>query len=333
METDSNSSILFSKNTEVKLSEISEKDSKWSYFKKPADIMTEIYQKYPEYKKYAVRVGKCANILEFNVTEEENLNFKLSRANFCRVRNCPVCQWRRSLKWKARFYSAIPAIQSQYPTAKFIFLTLTVKNCDIGNLGEELRKMHQGFRNLIRREAFNNAVIGYVRATEVTKPVDSNTKAHPHYHILLMVKSNYFSKNYITQDQWQSMWKECCDLSYDPIVDVRKVKPKKKMNGGDVESDLLAGAVAETLKYAVKPSDLTANADWLIEYTKQTHRKRFIDTGGVLKNVLKENEEETNESMIHIDDNIEKDETDEQVKMKFWWSKPEGDYFNRKPKK
>jgi hypothetical protein len=28
----------------------------------------------------------------------------LSASRFCRVRTCPVCQWRRSLMWKAKAY-------------------------------------------------------------------------------------------------------------------------------------------------------------------------------------------------------------------------------------
>ena len=57
----------------------------------------------------------------------------------------------------------------------------------------------------------------------------------------------------------------------------------------------------ETLKYSVKPSDLALERDkgaWLHEMTKQVHKMRFIATGGVLKGILKPEDEITTEEMI-----------------------------------
>ena len=60
-------------------------------------------------------------------------------------------------------------------------------------------------------------------------------------------------------------------------------------------------AICETLKYSVKPSDLALERDkgaWLHEMTKQVHKMRFIATGGVLKGILKPEDEITTEEMI-----------------------------------
>ena len=54
----------------------------------------------------------------------------------------------------------------------------------------------------------------------------------------------------------------------------------------------------ETLKYSVKPSDLTLSRDWLVEMTAQVHKLRFIASGGVLKDVLRENEESDEDLML-----------------------------------
>jgi hypothetical protein len=60
---------------------------------------------------------------------------------------------------------------------------------------------------------------------------------------------------------------------------------KKNPDVGLVEN--LQAAVSETLKYAVKPSDMVVDPAWFLELTKQSHKRRFVATGGILKNILK----------------------------------------------
>ncbi|MBM2994428.1 protein rep, partial [Escherichia coli] len=43
------------------------------------------------------------------------------------------------------------------------------------------------------------------------------------------------------------------------------------------------GAVAETLKYSTKPADMVADPEWFLELTRQTHKRRFVATGGALR--------------------------------------------------
>ncbi|WP_192957016.1 protein rep, partial [Acinetobacter baumannii] len=72
-------------------------------------------------------------------------------------------------------------------------------------------------------------------------------------------------------------------------------------------------AICETLKYSVKPSDLALEGDlggWLHEMTRQVHKMRFIATGGVLKGVLKPEDEITNEEMITSSEEPEETGTD-----------------------
>ena len=73
-------------------------------------------------KRKAERMESCANWLAF-VRKEETL--RLHSARFCRVRLCPVCQWRRSLKTFAQMSQVLSTATSQ--GYQFIFLTLTVK--------------------------------------------------------------------------------------------------------------------------------------------------------------------------------------------------------------
>ncbi|MBE3060871.1 protein rep, partial [Klebsiella pneumoniae] len=65
-----------------------------------------------------------------------------------------------------------------------MFLTLTVRNCAIEELGETLSRMDTAFQRLKDRKEFR-PVQGGIRTTEVTRGSDGS--AHPHFHTLMMV--------------------------------------------------------------------------------------------------------------------------------------------------
>ncbi|MFZ5063913.1 protein rep, partial [Escherichia coli] len=78
--------------------------------------------------------------------------------------HCPVCQWRRSLMWQARFYQSLPSIQQEQPKARWLFLTLTVRNCKVSELGDTLTAMNSAWNRLRLRKEFK-PVLGWVRTT------------------------------------------------------------------------------------------------------------------------------------------------------------------------
>ncbi len=78
------------------------------------------------------KIFDCAENLGFSVWPSGEV--RLSSAWFCRPRGCPVCQWRRSLLWKARADQALPAIYEKFPDCKFALLTITIKNCEVDAL-------------------------------------------------------------------------------------------------------------------------------------------------------------------------------------------------------
>ncbi len=58
-------------------------------------------------------------------------------------------------------------------------------------------------------------------------------------------------KSYVRHECWFEMWREGLRVYYDPIVDVRAVKPRKPTGGESLacaSAELVRGAVAETLK-------------------------------------------------------------------------------------
>ena len=264
------------------LCDLSERDKPWDKHRANADRIGEHYAG-SEFQDYSQRINLCSQFLDFRLTPDTHGSYKLKldSAFFCRVKYCAVCQWRRSLLWKAKAYKVLPQIVEAYPKYRWLFVTLTVKNCQIDQLKETLQWMHQGFKRMTKLKAF--PAVGWLKSTEVTR--GRRGDAHPHFHCLLMVPPSYFSgQQYLSQKKWVELWRRSVRIDYNPIIDVQAVKP------GQSPMQL----VPELLKYCTKESDLVADREWFLELTRQMHRMRCVATGGVLKEYLRalENEPE-----------------------------------------
>lgn len=299
-------------NTDIALTDYSKRDKPWDKHRSQAQDVMAIYETEKDFERYADRINDCSGVLRFGqVIDQETGEFglKLREAQFCRVRNCPVCQWRRSLMWQARFYQSLPQIEQEHPKGRWLFLTLTVPNCPVNELRATLQAMGKGWQRLTQRKEFK-PVLGFIRTTEVTHGKDGN--AHPHFHALLLVKPSYFGHSYVTQDRWLELWRSCMRDDSIMSVDVRAVK---SLNKNDPKTGLQRAA-AETLKYSVKPDDMINNPQWFLEMTKQVHKLRFMATGGVLKDVLRQ-DEETDEDLIVADDVAEQPDEDDGARLAF----------------
>ena len=293
------------------LADLSPRDKPWDKHRGNADKVAALYAG-SEFQAYSDRVTFCSEFLQFGIVPQEDfqaMKLKLRAARFCRVRHCPVCQWRRSLMWKAKAYKVLPRIVEDYPTHRWLFVTLTQKNVPIDELKATLQHMNCSFQRMAQRKAW--PAIGWLRSTEVT--LGKNRTAHPHFHCLLMVKPGYFGKNYIKQAEWVELWRSCMRLDYNPILDVQAVKR------GQQPMQL----VPELLKYCTKESDLVADREWFLELTRQLHKMKAVATGGVLKSYLQELEQEP-EDLIGKDDEAEL--TEDEISLFFGWRRVEKKY-------
>jgi hypothetical protein len=80
--------------------------------------------------------------------------------------------------------------------------------------------------------------------------------------------------------------------------------------------------VPELLKYCTKESDLVADREWFLELTRQMHKMKCVVTGGVLKDYLKELEQEP-EDLIGEGDELE---GEDEGTLYFGWKQREKKY-------
>lgn len=208
---------------------------------------SEKTDKADRYKRRAERIGSCAHAVSSRVCPHCNIRY-IFRVNLCRDRLCPVCAWRRGKALAARLRRVVSYNVARNSTnpPRYLFLTLTVKNCEWGKLRENIARMMEGWKKLSRRVAFRRAVLGWTRTFEVTRGRDG--RAHPHFHVLLEVPPEYFEKDgplYLEHDALVRLWAQCLAVDYSPSVDIRAVKWGK-----------VGGAIAEVTKYLAKGVDI-----------------------------------------------------------------------------
>lgn len=318
----------------IYLTELSPRDVKWKELKPQNLDVANLYAG-THYDKYYNRMTECSGYLEFALVPMETGEsaHKLQSARFCRVRHCPICQWRRSLMWRSRTIRAMTKILADYPGKRFIYLTLTAKNCDLEGLGNLITHMNESWHRLIKRPQFK--AVGWLRNLEVTR--SDIGQAHPHFHALLMVNPSYFSHGYVPQKDWIALWRSCARLDYDPSVRVNVVKPRKKSSGDTSESspgidEGLLKAIRYTLKYSTKPEDFLNTdtsvsqdmQDWLVGLTDQLYNKRAIASGGIFRKYLAESDPEN--LVVDEESAQESESTDLDPRIGYVWREPDLDY-------
>lgn len=265
----------------------------------------------------AERLRECASVLGFVETEG---GLRLEKANFCRVRLCPTCTWRRSLKLQAQMHGILDAMNADKAAYAYVYMTLTVRNCTGDKLSETLDSMMQGYQRLMQSRDIKRVVLGWFRSMEITHNVTPDSPDfdtyHPHFHVVLAVKPSYFSgRNYLPQARVTELWARSMRLDYTPVVDVRKVR------GETVK------AVAEAAGYSTKSSSFIIPEDW--DLTEDTVRlldavlsdRRFVGYGGVMRDYHRKLEQDDPEDgdLIHVDGEKPPEAADGERRVYYAW--------------
>ncbi len=240
----------------------------------------------------------CADTLLF--AENAEGKKKLKSANFCRLRLCPMCQWRRSLKMFGQVQTITDKILERDKSTRFLFATFTVKNVDAENLETCINILNNKFLYLVSRnktfapaKKLKQNLLGYLKAVEVTYNTKDKTY-HPHLHVIFAVKSTFFKnkQNYMTKKEWIELWQQALGVDYKPQTDIRAIKT----NTGK--------AIAEVAKYPVKTAPILSLVEVLKTLTLSLNKKRFVSYGGIFKTVkqeLKLADIETDKDLVNTD--------------------------------
>ena len=261
---------------------------------KLADIFKELQYK----KTFVERVISCGDTLQFIQNQDGTL--KLYQAYFCKNKLCPMCNWRRSMKYSYQTSRIVDEAIKQSPKGRFLFLTLTVKNVEGQALNSTISQLTKSFDRLFKRAKVQRNLLGYLRSVEVTHNENDKTY-HPHIHVLMMVRPSYFQskKDYITQKEWSDMWSQSLKVDYVPMIDIRTVKETGKG---------LRGAVLETAKYPTKPIKLDVeNKQVVDDLYNGLYRKRQLGYGGLFKTIKKQLalDDAENGDLVHTSDDKE----------------------------
>lgn len=277
--------------------------------------MNLLYSHYLEILEYnkAANVKDCGNII--GLKEDSEGHLRVNQTWFCHSRLCPMCNWRRAIKQSYHLKCVLQKALESYPKGCFLFLTLTEKNCYADELHLLLKAMTKGFMRLSQYKKIKKNLLGYVRTTEIT--INENKKEyHPHMHIILFMKSTYFSgkQNYISKTQWATFYKKARKLNYDPIIDIRVIKGQN--------DNLLLKTAQEVAKYQVKDSDfLTGNINKDLEIVKTLENAlkgtKSISYGGIFKEINRN---------IKLESTLNSKEND---KIAIWNEKQEKYYLSR----
>jgi len=265
--------------------------------------------------KRAERIHDCGNWLDFQAAPAGERP-RLVRANFCRERLCPMCQWRRSEKVFWELSQVMDAVEAEHENLVPVFLTLTLKNCPatVERLAATLDQMFQGWHRLFMTKKIKPVVKGWFRALELTYNRQTD-EFHPHIHAMLFVERSYFTSNaYMKTPEWVQLWRKCARVvdSEHTICDIRKVRNNKGRRKG----------LSEVAKYTVKDTSFATRDKALTDHlvsvlSKSLKGRRLYAFGGILKHLAAEFDE-GKEDLIHVGDKTVRDDIAQLIKRYFW---------------
>lgn len=304
----------------------------WKKKKEKTMLLYELYEK-AGFPDYAARTRDCATFLQFNVYR--NGERRLRAANFCKLRLCPMCIGRRARRSAWKLSQVLNMVEAEHQ-AKFIFLTLTMKNVPGDQLGDAIGELTRAWERFRKQKQLERSVKGWFRAVEIVR---RGGGYGPHIHAILAVEPDYFSKEsrqsgkYLNQSELIDRWQKALRVDYRPSVRIQTTKAK----AGTGEAIKSAGgrAAVEAAKYSVKdeeyidpklPEDRAVEI--LKDYTHALRRRRLTAFGGWMKDAAKrlDAEDLDNGDLIHVDDDAIRDDLIEMI-VGFNWHFGAGDFI------
>lgn len=247
--------------------------NKFALLKKQNDLISPPFLSIDKDK--ARRLNDCHKFLVLGKSSD-NSKYKIVRASSCRVRYCPICAYKRSVKYCRENKQMIKIFKERNKDTKFIFLTLTIKNCFGDELKSTIDLLSEAFHRFIKLKQIKSRFVGFIKNLEVTYNKKTRT-FHPHLHVYIAVNDKLSN---ISQQEYCDLWQKACRLNYIPICDVRICTDNDK-------------SIVEVSKYLTKFSDICK-----LDYQSRTYvlsvlnasmaNRRTISFGGIFKDIRKE---------------------------------------------
>ena len=276
------------------------------------------------------RIQECSDVLTFKVDLDTGER-KLNKIYTCKNKFCPQCSHRKGLLMFHQMSRVMDRVFELYPDAAPILLTFTTKNVTASEISREVDRYTKTFskifsdkRGLPEGKKLRQSVLGTQRTVETSlnyKAVKAGRDDifHIHMHVLAIMDGSYFDKdNYLTQKDFQELWKKAAQLDYDPIVDVRRVKGK---------GNNLRKAICEVSKYPVKPMNFSKLSeeqaiDILSALQIGLFNRRLVSYTGIIRKIRAELKLEDIEKadLLKVGDEEEDDENARVEYHVFRWS-------------
>ncbi|WP_417539071.1 protein rep [Marinobacter sp.] len=241
------------------------------HFKRKSQRTALALLKNPNTQKVGQSILECAE--RVCLTYRDQLNPTI-RTYYCHQRQCPNCQERRSQKICSEMHQMFdqhPGLAQQ----QWLYLTLTVRNCNIWDLREKLLNMTQAYQRVTKRKFFQENVIGAIRFTEVNVGQSEPNTAHPHFHCMLLVRpSMYSGNNYVSQGRWTEAWQSALQEPYAPKVHIQRISGPPE----DVRRQVIGLAGYSTKARTDEPDD-----QWLVAITQELKNLNLMQTSGLLQ--------------------------------------------------
>lgn len=250
------------------------------------------------YDERARKIYNCSDIIRSKICPNCG-RMEVIGSMRCKDRFCPICGWLLSERRYIDMVNTMSEITKESPIGiEYTFLTLTVRNCQLGDLNSTITKIMQGINRMMQRRTIKKHVKGWARSLEITYNYQAKTW-HPHVHMIILSGV----ETTITPKEWQTAWKSACRLDYDPIIDARAIYNRaldiQTVKDGQAY-DAKIKAALETYKYTIKASDvIDAPIFALGELVEALKGRRVVAFGGIVKDarsklgIADEEEDET----------------------------------------
>lgn len=255
---------------------------KWQYKKEQALKMSEkMYC--AGYDRRAERMAECSDIVQLQYCHDCD-SYQVKRANLCRDKLCPICNWRLSLRRMMSMMSIIDDYTENYvpftPRGAYYLITLTVRNCIPNELSNTMDKMYKVYNRIMQRRTIKPKIYAWVKAVEYTYNADTDT-IHPHYHILMDAELSAATDiiKYWTSDKEIDAEPQAQNISCCTAKDLGT--NSDELNENMINRDSIIRAAMEVSKYICKSSDLLAMPiQTLKSVAEQLNGKRMTSLGG-----------------------------------------------------